>query len=88
MGLLLLTCGLVLAVAATWSGYRNAREALAPPPREGDPTRAAIEATRPLHARAGVRRVARSVATAIGWLILALYGLFLASAGSVVGALP
>ena len=87
MGLLLMACGLALAVVGTWSGYRNAREATLPFVRQGDPTRAAIDAARPLHARAGVRRAARSVAASLAWLALALYGLFLASTGSVVGGL-
>ena len=87
MGLLLMACGLALAVVGTWSGYRNAREAIAPAAHESDPTRAAIDAARPLHARAGVRRAARSVAASLAWLALALYGLFLASTGSVVGGL-
>ncbi len=85
---MLLTCGLVLAAAGTWSGYRHARAAIAPAVHPGDPTRAAIDASRPAHARPGVRRVARSVALSIGWLVVALYGLFLASTGAVLGGLP
>jgi hypothetical protein len=93
MGALLVACGLVLAGVGTWSGYRNARAALLPfldgadPAGSGDPTRAAIDAARPVHARAGVRRAVRSTAAAVAWLVLALYGLFLASTGSVIGAL-
>jgi hypothetical protein len=86
MGLLLTTCGLVLAGIGTWSGYRNARDAVAPAAHEGDPTRSAIDAARPVYARPAVRRFARSAMVAVGWLVLALYGLFLASTGSVVGA--
>jgi hypothetical protein len=85
MGLLLVTCGLVLAGAGTWSGYRNAREAVVPFVREGDPTRRAIDAARPLHEREATRRFARGVLAAIGWLVLAMYGLYLVSAGAVVG---
>ena len=85
MALVLLACGLVLAGIGTWSGYRNAREALAPAVHDEEPTRAAVDATRPLLARGSVRRFARSVAVAIGWLVLALYGLFLASTASVIG---
>jgi hypothetical protein len=55
--------------------------------RQGDPTRAAIDAARPLPAREGVRRAVRSVVAAVAWLVLALYGLFLASTGSVLGGL-
>jgi len=87
MSVLLMSCGLVLAGVGTWSGYRNARDALAPAAHQGDPTRIAIDAARPLHERSAVRHFARSVVTAIGWLVLAMYGLFLASAGSVVGRL-
>jgi hypothetical protein len=84
MPLVLVACGLVLAGAGTWFGYRNARDALVPA-RDGDPTRAALEATRPLHARAGVRRAVRSVVAAVAWLVLALYGLFLAQTGLILG---
>ncbi len=87
MGLLLVTCGLVLAGVGTWSGYRSAREAVAPAAHPGDPTRTAIDAARPPHVRPAARRFARSATIAVGWLVLALYGLFLASTGSVVGGL-
>jgi len=83
-----MTCGVVLAGIGTWSGYRNARAAIVPAIREGDPTRTAIDAARPLHARAAVRRFVHSVAVSLGWLALALYGLFLASAGSALGGPP
>jgi len=85
MGALLIACGLVLAAVGTWSGYRNAREAMLPLLREGDPTRAAIDASRPVHERAGLRQTVRSVVAAVTWLVLALYGLYLASTGSVGG---
>ncbi len=87
MGFLLIACGLVLAGVGTWSGYRNARDAISPAAHEGDPTRSAIDAARPLHARPSVRRFARSAAVAVVWLALALYGLFLVSTGSLVGSL-
>jgi hypothetical protein len=87
MGLLLMTCGLVLAGTGTWFGYRNAREAIVPAADAGDPTRSAIDAARPLHARVGMRRVVRSVATAIAWLVLALYGFYLAQTGMIVGGI-
>ena len=66
MGVVLTTCGLVLAVIGTWSGYRNARDALVPAVREGDPTRRAIDAARPVHARGRVHRFAKSAAVSIG----------------------
>jgi hypothetical protein len=87
MGVLLLTCGLVLAGVGTWRGYRSARDAIAPAAHPGDPTRVTIDASRPPHPSSAARRFARSAAVAIGWLVLALYGLFLASTGSVVGGL-
>jgi hypothetical protein len=87
MGLLLVTCGLVLAGAGTWSGYRNAREAVVPFVREGDPTRSAIDAARPVHERQAVRRALRSALLALGWLALAMYGLLLAQTGTVLGGL-
>lgn len=86
MDLLLVTCGLVLTGIGTWSGYRSAREAIVPALNPGDPTRSVVDAARPVYDRTAVRRFARSVAFAIGWLVVALYGLFLVSAGSVVGA--
>jgi len=82
-----MTCGVILAGIGTWSGYRNARDAVAPAVHEGDPTRRAIDAARPLRARTAVRRFARSVAVSLAWLALALYGLFLVSAGSAFGGL-
>ncbi len=92
MGLLLLSCGVLLAGAGTWSGYRNAREAIIPAgtrgdPTRGDPTRSAIDASRPLLARARVRRFARSAAAAVAWLAIALYGLFLAQTGALLAGL-
>ena len=87
MGAVLLACGLVLATSGTWS-VRRARAAIAPAVQPGDPTRAAIDASWPAHARPGVRRVARSVVISIGWLVVAVDGLFLASTGAVLGGLP
>ena len=84
MGLLLVACGLVLAGAGTWFGYRSAREALVSPATRGDPTRAALDAARPVHARSAVRQFARSAAAAISWLALALYGLCLAQTGAIL----
>ena len=76
----------VFAIAyGSWRGYVAARTALAPLVREGDPTRTLVEAGRPLHARTRVRIAVRQVAVAVGWLTVALYGLYLAAAGSTVG---
>ncbi len=87
MGFLLTTCGVILAGIGTWSGYRNARDVISPTGRQSDPTRSAIDAAQPLRARIAVRRFARSAAFAVGLLVLALYGLFLASTGPLVGSL-
>ena len=87
MGVVLMTSGLVLAAFGPWNGCRNARDAVVPAVHDGDPTRSAIDAARPLHARPSVRRFARSVAVSLGWLALALYGIFLVSAGSAAGGL-
>jgi hypothetical protein len=87
MPLVLVACGIVLAGVGTWTGYRHARDAIVPAARPGDPTRTAIDAARPLHARIGVRRFARSVAAAVAWLALALYGLYLAQTGAILAGL-
>lgn len=61
----------------TWYGYAAARSALVPFVREGDPTRALVEAGRPVHERARVRALARHVLAAMLWISIALYGMFL-----------
>ena len=61
--------------------YVAARGALGPLIHDGEPTRTAIEAARPLLARTRVRRVAGRVALSVGWLVVAMYGLFLLSVG-------
>jgi hypothetical protein len=83
MGLLLVGCGLTALVIGGWRGYALAREALAPLVHDGEPTRTAIEAARPVHARFRVRLFARRVVVAVAWLVVALYGLFLVQAGSL-----
>ncbi len=75
-----LVAGLAGATYAAWRSYVAARSALLPLVREGDPTRTLIEETRPVHARSRVRIAARNVAVSLGWLVVAMYGLFLASA--------
>jgi hypothetical protein len=77
--LVLLLSGVAAVVIGTWRGYANARAVLAPLVHPGEPTRTAVEATQPLTERARVRRAARNVAAAVGWLVLAMYGLFLIS---------
>ncbi len=83
MGLLLVGCGLTALAIGGWRGYALAREALAPLVHAGEPTRTAMEATRPVHARFRVRLFARRVTVAAAWLVVALYGLYLVQAGSV-----
>jgi hypothetical protein len=77
----LVVSGLVALGVGSWRGYAAARGALLPLVREGDPTRTLIETTRPLHARARVRLAARHVVLALAWLCVAMYGLYLLTAG-------
>ena len=79
MELVLLLSGLFVAGIGTWRGYANARLVVAPLARPGEPTRTAVEATQPLDERARLRRAARNLVVAVGWLVLAMYGLFLVS---------
>ena len=83
MGYLLVGCGLTALAIGGWRGYALARGALAPLVHPGDATRSAIEAARPVHTRFRVRLFVRRVAAATGWLVVALYGLYLIQAGSV-----
>lgn len=77
-----MVCGSVAIAIGSWRGYVVAREALAPLVHDdGDPTRRAIDATRPPLARMRVRAFARRTATAVGWLLIATYGLALLAAG-------
>jgi hypothetical protein len=75
----LVASGVVATVLGTWRGYVVAREALGPLVHEGDATRTLIDAGRPVHARMRVRLFARRVVSAMAWLALAMYGLFLVS---------
>lgn len=81
MGAILEFCGLTAALVGAWRGYAVAREAISPLVHAGEPTRTAIEATRPLLARPRVRLFVRRLSISIGWIAIALYGLFLASVG-------
>jgi hypothetical protein len=82
VGVVLLAAGLISFVDALLRGYGAARSALQPLAREGDPTRTLIETTRPIHARMRVRVAARHAALSLGWIVIAMYGLFLATAGA------
>lgn len=77
MSFLLILCGAIAAAAGLYRGFILAREALAPLAHEGDPTRTAIEATRPFPARPRVRRLVSRVLGAVVWLVVAMYGLYL-----------
>jgi hypothetical protein len=81
LGVTLTACGLVTATFGTWRGYANARDALVSLARDGDPTRAAIDASRPVLARTRVRRFVRPVVAAMLWLAIAMYGLPMLSLG-------
>jgi hypothetical protein len=79
---------LVLILTGTYAlawglirGWLSARRAVLPLVRDGEPTRRLIESSRPVYARARVRSSARSTATAVAWLLVAAYGLFLATVG-------
>ena len=77
MEAVLILSGFTAVAIGTWRGYANARAVVAPLVHPGDATRTAIEATQPLAERARVRRMARNLAAAVAWLVLAMYGLFL-----------
>jgi hypothetical protein len=77
----LVVCGLIAVAIGSWRGYVAARSALLPLAREGDPTRTLVEASQPLHARARVRLAARHIVAALAWLCVAMYGLYLLTAG-------
>jgi hypothetical protein len=75
--------GVAAAAVAVAASYGHLRGAVRPLLEDGEPTRAAIEATRPFVARPRIRLVARHAIMALGWLMVALYGLGLAAAGTV-----
>lgn len=81
MGALLVAIGLAVIGLAAWRSYAAVRIAVGPLVHDGDPTRSLIDSTRPIHERSRIRSFARSVTLSIGWLIVALYGLFLVASG-------
>jgi hypothetical protein len=81
MQLLLETCGIVAVVIGGWRSYAMAREALGPVAHQGDPTRTALEAGRPILERTRVRLFLRRVAISLAWLLVAGYGLYLVAIG-------
>jgi hypothetical protein len=86
LGAVLLVSGLFATVYGTWRGYVAARSAMLPLVREGEPTRTLIDAGRPLHERTRLRLAARQVLLAVVWLTIALYGMYLATAGVAMDA--
>ncbi len=86
LGVTLTACGLATAILATWRGWANARCALSSLARVGDPTREGIDARRPILVRSRVHRFVRPLAASILWLVAAMYGLYLVSAGLAVSA--
>ena len=86
LGAVLLVSGLFAIVYGTWRGYVAARSAMLPLVRQGEPTRTLIDAGRPLHERTRLRLAARQVVVAVAWLTIALYGMYLASAGVAMDA--
>jgi hypothetical protein len=81
MQLLLETCGIVAVVIGGWRSYAMAREALGPVAHQGDPTRTALEAGRPILERTRVRLFLRRLAVSLAWLLVAGYGLYLVAVG-------
>jgi hypothetical protein len=81
MGILLATCGLTALVLGSWRSYAVARDALGPIVHDGEPTRTRLEADWPIYRRSRVRRFVRRVVVSVGWLSIAMYGLFLLTVG-------
>jgi cytochrome oxidase assembly protein ShyY1 len=84
VGAILLLTGFVAVTYGSWRGYGAARSALIPLLRDGDETRSRIEASRPVRDRPRVRLAARHVAFALAWIVVAMYGVFLLTAGAEV----
>jgi hypothetical protein len=81
MGILLTACGLTALVLGAWRSYAVARDALGPILHDGEPTRTTLEAASPIYRRSRVRRFVRRVVVSVGWLSIAMYGLFLLTVG-------
>ena len=84
VALVVVASGLFAMAYGSWRGYVAARAALMPLLGDGDPTRTLIESTRPIHARVRVRLALRQVVVAMAWLTVALYGMYLATAGTAM----
>jgi hypothetical protein len=84
VGIVLISAGLFLVTAGGLRSYGLAREALGPLVHDGDPTRSAIEASRPVLERPRVRLFMKRVVFSIVWLAVAMYGLYLLSVGGTL----
>jgi hypothetical protein len=84
VGVVLISAGLFLLAAGGLRSYGLAREALGPLVHDGDPTRTAIEASRPILERPRVRLFMRRLVFSIVWLVVAMYGLYLLSVGGTL----
>jgi hypothetical protein len=84
--LVVIVSGLFAMAYGSWRGFVAARSALVPLLRDGDPTRTLIESGRPIHARVRVRLALRQVAVAFAWLTVAMYGMYLATAGAAMAS--
>jgi hypothetical protein len=81
-GLVLLLSGSFLVAWGLWRGHLAARAALLPLSRDGgEPTRGLIEASRPVYARTRVRVVVRNLVLAVLWVVVVMYGMYLATVG-------
>ena len=85
MELVLVACGLAAVAIGSWRGYANARAVVVPPVHPADAGRTDDEAKTSVAERARVRQVARNLAAAIAWLLIAMYGLFLFAAAETAG---
>jgi len=81
-GVFLILSGSFLVAWGLWRGYAAARAVMLPLTRDGgEPTRGLIEASRPVYERTRVRVALRNAVLAVLWLLVAMYGLFLATVG-------
>ena len=76
VAVILFACGVVLAAVGLIRSYAVARQVIAPLVHQGDPTRAAIEALRPLPLRPKVRTAVVRALVSMAWLVVSLYGLY------------
>jgi hypothetical protein len=81
MDLILVLAGASAVILGVWRGHAVAREAIGLFVTQGDETRRLIDAARPVHERSRVRRSVHAVSVAVAWLLVALYGLYLATVG-------